>query len=161
MAAQMKPGQRAVPDSGTDSAASALTPTEYRATVKQLFHEHNRALVNFLLTRVRSKAEAMDLAQDAYVRLLQLDHPGAIGFLRGNNQIKTPLHFVCFEPYVVPKVSLTGDSTERVDTRVLQVIYSFERGNLPIYIGQQMDVYIDASLEHNRELSSFEAPTQP
>jgi len=83
MAAQMKPGQRAVPDSGTDSAASALTPTEYRATVKQLFHEHNRALVNFLLTRVRSKAEAMDLAQDAYVRLLQLDHPGAIGFLRG------------------------------------------------------------------------------
>ena len=56
----------------------------------------------------------------------------AIGFLRGNNQIKTPLHFVCFEPYVVPKVSLTGDSTERVDTRVLQIIYSFERGNLPI-----------------------------
>jgi len=39
--------------------------------------------VNFLLTRVRSKPEAMDLAQDAYVRLLQLDHPGAIGFLRG------------------------------------------------------------------------------
>lgn len=46
-----------------------------------------------------------------------------------------------------------------VDTRVLQVIYSFECGNLPIYIGQQMDVYIDASL--NRELSSFEALTQP
>ena len=33
---------------------------------------------------------------------------------------------------------------QRVDTRVLQVIYSFPRGNLPIYIGQQMDVYIDA-----------------
>ena len=85
----------------------------------------------------------------------------AIGFLRGNNQIKTPLHFVCFEPYVVPKVSLTGDSTERVDTRVLQIIYSFERGNLPIYVGQQMDVYIDASLEKNRELSPFGAASLP
>jgi hypothetical protein len=85
----------------------------------------------------------------------------AIGCLRGNNQIKAPLRFVRFEPYVVPKVSLTGDSTERVDTRVLQAIYSFERGNLPIYVGQQMDVYIDASLEHNRELSSFGAPSSP
>ena len=38
----------------------------------------------------------------------------------------TPLHFVRVEPYVVPKRSLTGDSSERVDTRVLQVIYSFD-----------------------------------
>jgi RNA polymerase sigma factor (sigma-70 family) len=83
MAARMKAEERAVPDSGSQSAAPDLTPAEYRATVNQLFHEHNRALVTFLLTRVRSKAEAMDLAQEAYVRLLQLDHPGAIGFLRG------------------------------------------------------------------------------
>ncbi len=86
----------------------------------------------------------------------------AIGFLRGNNQIKTPLRFVRFEPYVVPKVSLTGDSTERVDTRVLQVIYSFERGNLPIYVGQQMDVYIDAlPAPQSRELSSSSPPSLP
>lgn len=67
----------------------------------------------------------------------------ASGYLRGNKNIKTPLTFVRFEPYVVPKKSLTGDSTERVDTRVLQVIFSFERGDLPIYVGQQMDVFID------------------
>ncbi len=79
----------------------------------------------------------------------------AIGYLRGNNQLKAPLRFVRFEPYVIPKVSLTGDSTERVDTRVLQVVYSFDRGNLPIYIGQQMDVYIDASFEQNRETSAL------
>jgi HlyD family secretion protein len=78
----------------------------------------------------------------------------AVGYLRGNNQIRTPLQFVRFEPYVVPKMSLTGDSTERVDTRVLQVIYSFERGELPIYVGQQMDIYIDASGQQNRETSS-------
>ncbi len=79
----MKQGDRVVLDSGSESATPDLTPAEYRATVNQLFHEHNRALVTFLLTRVRSRAEAMDLAQEAYVRLLQLDHPGAIGFLRG------------------------------------------------------------------------------
>jgi len=68
----------------------------------------------------------------------------AVAFLRGNKDIKAPLRFVRFEPYVVPKRSLTGDSTERVDTRVLQAIYSFDRGDLPIYVGQQMDVFIDA-----------------
>jgi HlyD family secretion protein len=76
----------------------------------------------------------------------------AIGYLQGNNKISVKLHFVRFEPYVVPKVSLTGAPTERVDTRVLQVIYSFERGDLPIYVGQQLDVYIDASPERSREL---------
>ncbi|MGZ4985788.1 MAG: efflux RND transporter periplasmic adaptor subunit [Chthoniobacterales bacterium] len=76
----------------------------------------------------------------------------AVGYLRGNKQIRTSLRFVRFEPYVVPKVSLTGDSAERVDTRVLQVIYSFERRNLPIFVGQQMDIYIDAGPEINPEL---------
>ena len=45
---------------------------------------------------------------------------------------------------MIPKVSLTGQATERVDTRVMQVIYSFHSGDLPIKPGQQMDVYIDA-----------------
>jgi HlyD family secretion protein len=69
----------------------------------------------------------------------------ATGNFRGNKDIKTQLEFVRFEPYIVPKKSLTGDSSERVDTRVLQVIYGFERGELPIYVGQQMDVFIDAA----------------
>jgi RND family efflux transporter MFP subunit len=68
----------------------------------------------------------------------------AIAYLRGNREIKTMLDFVRFEPYVVPKKSLTGDSTERVDTRVLQVIYHFDRGELPMYVGQQVDVFIEA-----------------
>lgn len=68
----------------------------------------------------------------------------AVAFLRGNREIDTPLKFVRFEPYVVPKKSLTGDSTERVDTRVLQVIYSIEHRDLPIFVGQQMDVFIES-----------------
>jgi HlyD family secretion protein len=70
----------------------------------------------------------------------------ATAYLRGNREVNTPLTFVRFEPYVVPKKSLTGDTTERVDTRVLQVIYSFDRNELPIFVGQQMDVFIEAVL---------------
>jgi hypothetical protein len=44
---------------------------------------------------------------------------------------------------VVPKRSLTGDSTERVDTRVLQVIYAISDDKLPLFVGQQMDVFIE------------------
>jgi HlyD family secretion protein len=67
----------------------------------------------------------------------------AAAFVRGNHKLKTYLQFERIEPYVVPKRSLTGDSTERVDTRVMQVIYSFDRGNLPVYAGQQIDVFIE------------------
>ena len=45
---------------------------------------------------------------------------------------------------MIPKKSLSGDSTERVDTRVLQVIYRVEDPSLPLFVGQQMDVFIDA-----------------
>jgi multidrug efflux pump subunit AcrA (membrane-fusion protein) len=71
--------------------------------------------------------------------------PGAAatGHVRGNAALETPLRFVRIEPFVVPKRSLTGDSTERVDTRVLQVIYRVERDDLPLFVGQQLDVFID------------------
>jgi HlyD family secretion protein len=73
--------------------------------------------------------------------------PGAraVGQVRGNAQLETPLAFVRFEPFVVPKRSLTGDSTERVDTRVLQVIYRVEREDLSLFVGQQLDVFIDGT----------------
>jgi HlyD family secretion protein len=63
---------------------------------------------------------------------------------RGNKDLAVELSFVRTEPYIVPKRSLTGESVERVDTRVLQVIYAFRRGEMPLYVGQQMDVFIDA-----------------
>jgi HlyD family secretion protein len=65
--------------------------------------------------------------------------------LKGQPTTNFPLTFVRVEPYVVPKKSLTGDNTERVDTRVLQVVYSIDVGNQQIYVGQQLDVFIDAS----------------
>lgn len=91
--------------------------------------------------------------------LVQAGAP-ATGYVRGNTQLNTPLKFVRFEPYVVPKKSLTGESTERVDTRVLQVIFSFERNDLPIFVGQQMDVFIDAP-EHPQNGSTNTAKSRP
>ncbi len=70
----------------------------------------------------------------------------AVAYVRGNNNIKVDLQFVRIEPYVRPKTSLTGDSIERVDTRVLQLIYKFEPTGKPIYIGQQMDAYIEDNI---------------
>jgi HlyD family secretion protein len=46
---------------------------------------------------------------------------------------------------VVPKKSLAGDTTERTDTRVLQVIYAVEKPGVPLYVGQQVDVFLDAA----------------
>jgi multidrug efflux pump subunit AcrA (membrane-fusion protein) len=69
----------------------------------------------------------------------------ALAYVRGNSDLKTPLSFVRIEPYVIPKKSLTGEAAERVDTRVLQILYSFPREALPVYVGQQMDVFIEAS----------------
>lgn len=69
----------------------------------------------------------------------------AVAFVRGNSRLSIPLRFEYIEPYVTPKTSLTGQSTERSDVRVLQVLYSFERGTLPVYLGQQMDAFIEAA----------------
>ena len=68
----------------------------------------------------------------------------AMAAVRGNRDLQTRLKFVRIEPYIVPKRSLTGESSERVDTRVLQVLYGFNRDALPVYVGQQMDVFIEA-----------------
>ena len=67
----------------------------------------------------------------------------AVAFLKGSTDHSMPLQFVRIEPFVVPKKSLTGDSTERVDTRVLQVIFEFDPPPFPLYVGQQVDVFID------------------
>lgn len=68
----------------------------------------------------------------------------AFAYLRGNPEIVIPLQFKHLEPYVVPKQALSGQGTERTDVRVMQVVYSFEKKDLSVYIGQQLDVYIEA-----------------
>jgi RNA polymerase sigma factor (sigma-70 family) len=50
--------------------------------IERLFREHNEALLRFLRGRVGSRHEALEVAQEAYVRLLSLDQPGAVSYLR-------------------------------------------------------------------------------
>lgn len=65
-----------------------------------------------------------------------------IAFLKGSREKSVPLEFVRIEPYILPKKSLSGESNERVDTRVLQIIFRFENPGFPVYVGQQMDVFL-------------------
>jgi HlyD family secretion protein len=62
---------------------------------------------------------------------------------RGANKYEVPLAFVRLEPLVVPKKSLTGQGTERVDTRVLQLIYKVAATDPRLHVGQQVDVFLD------------------
>jgi multidrug resistance efflux pump len=78
--------------------------------------------------------------------------------LKGQSTGFFPLKFVRIEPYVIPKKSLTGDNTERVDTRVLQVIYAVDGGNKRLFVGQQVDVFIDATSETTHEAKNSITP---
>jgi len=68
----------------------------------------------------------------------------AIAVVRGNSREKIDLTYAYTIPYVVPKKNLTGNSTERTDTRVLKVIYNVKRitKTFPLYAGEQLDVFI-------------------
>jgi HlyD family secretion protein len=80
--------------------------------------------------------------------------------LRGKNDRHYPLKFVRVEPYVVAKRWLTGDNTERVDTRVLQVIYEVQQLDAAAYVGQQVDVFIDADEQRGPEKGGSPAKQQ-
>jgi RND family efflux transporter MFP subunit len=73
--------------------------------------------------------------------MVQANQP-AVAYIKGDTQNPIPLRFVRIDPFVIPKRSLTGDSVERVDTRVLQVIFQFDRPKVSVYVGQQVDVFI-------------------
>jgi RNA polymerase sigma factor (sigma-70 family) len=51
-------------------------------TIEHLFREHNDSLVRFIAAKVGSRQIARDIAQQAYVQLLQLDKPETISYLR-------------------------------------------------------------------------------
>jgi RNA polymerase sigma factor (sigma-70 family) len=53
------------------------------SALSSLFREHNRTLVRFINARLRNEQEANEIAQEAYVKMLQLDRcPGTASFLR-------------------------------------------------------------------------------
>jgi multidrug efflux pump subunit AcrA (membrane-fusion protein) len=69
----------------------------------------------------------------------------AVASLRGGKQASFPLRFLRRVPLVQPKKTLSGENAERIDTRVLQVIYEFEGTGLPVAPGQMLDVFIESA----------------
>jgi multidrug resistance efflux pump len=68
----------------------------------------------------------------------------AYASLRGQPNERMQLKFVRVEPIIVPKRSLTGAAGERVDTRVLRVIYALPSDSGQAFSGQQVDVFIES-----------------
>lgn len=65
-------------------------------------------------------------------------------FVRGTN-ISVPLEFVRIQPYVTPKIELSNQRTERVDVRVLPMVFRFRPPEgTNVYPGQLVDVYVEA-----------------
>jgi HlyD family secretion protein len=88
--------------------------------------------------RVRVDIDESDIAR------FRPDGP-AFATLRGAAETRAALKFIRIEPLVVAKTSLTGSTIERVDTRVMRVIYQLSPADLPALPGQQVDVFIEGA----------------
>ena len=75
----------------------------------------------------------------------------AVAYVRGHPEPKISLRYEYTEPHMVPKTELTGQVTEQTEIRVLQVVYSFKQNDLPVYTGQQLDVYIEATTANDNK----------
>jgi len=62
--------------------------------------------------------------------------------IRGSDT-KLPLDYVRMQPFVSPKIELSNQRTERVDVRVLPVIFRIEKSeNTYLFPGELVDVFI-------------------
>lgn len=84
----------------------------------------------------------VDIDEDEAVRL----DMGAAAMVnpRGAAEQKVSAKFIRAEPLVVPKQSLTNRASERVDVRVLQVLYELPDTDGMFRVGQQIDAFIPA-----------------
>jgi HlyD family secretion protein len=96
-----------------------------------------------VLGNVRTLHVRADIDENDIPRFRK-DAPAA-AYLRGDAEHSYRLRFERVEPMVVAKKSLSGDNAERIDTRVLQVIYSVVDADAPFYVGQQLDVFIQGA----------------
>jgi RNA polymerase sigma factor (sigma-70 family) len=76
---QVKPFEPLTAEARPDDAV----PQTRASALSSLFREHNRTLVRFINARLRNEQEANEIAQEAYVKMLQLDRcPGTASFMR-------------------------------------------------------------------------------
>ncbi len=62
----------------------------------------------------------------------------------GDFALTIPLAMVRIEPLAIPKTQLSGATNERVDTRVVEVIFEVQGSpKVTLFPGQLVDVFID------------------
>ena len=74
--------RQAGPAAPSGDDPTAANEESHQQRIDRLFREHNQVLLQFLAARLHSEHEAKEVAQEAYVRLLNLDKPGAVSYLR-------------------------------------------------------------------------------
>lgn len=84
----------------------------------------------------------IDIDENEAARIV--DRAGATISPRGNAAQRLPVGFVRIEPQIVPKRSLTNSATERVDVRVMQIIFALPASATGFRVGQQVDAVIEA-----------------
>lgn len=82
----------------------------------------------------------VQIYEDELARLVP--NQNAVGFFRDKNAPPISLSFVRIRPLVVAKKNVSGPANEKVDTRVLLVVYRFSNPPFCVYVGQEMDVFI-------------------
>ena len=76
---RVKPSEPSTAETRSDEPG----PQARSSALSSLFREHNRTLVRFINARLRNEQEANEIAQEAYVKMLQLDRcPGTPSFMR-------------------------------------------------------------------------------
>lgn len=140
-----------------DQATTLLNLMQVRAPVTGTILQVNVRLGEFVSASPTQSLIVMGNCDPLHVRVsideediprLKLNTP-ATAKLRGDLlQREVPMRYVRIEPYVIPKTSLTGVNTERVDTRVMQIIYSIDPQHplvqeKKVLVGQLLDVFID------------------
>ena len=93
----------------------------------------------------------VDIDESEIVRI-DMGAPAVIS-ARGNAGQRVTATFVRAEPQVVPKKSLTNSANERVDVRVLQLIYALPTQETGMFVGQQIDAFLPAKGKGKAEAS--------
>lgn len=93
---------------------------------------------------------------ESEIERVALNRPAVIK-PRGGADLSATASFVRAEPLVVPKRSLTNSATERVDVRVLQVIYALPANAQGFFVGQQVDAFVPAQAGRARHSAPAQA----
>ncbi len=72
-----------------------------------------------------------------------IDGSAAVGFVRGGGSTAIPLSFVRREPLLKPKTTLNGSDAERIDTRIVEVLFELGRSEIDVVPGQLLDILIE------------------